>query len=74
MQSLGLTLKRNKQKIILPNQLILFGKKTILLDIVITPLLAFDPHGYRVGYGKGFYDRFFASLHKDAKRIGISSF
>ena len=44
------------------------------IDIVITPLLAFDPKGYRVGYGKGFYDRFFAALHKDAKRIGISLF
>ena len=44
------------------------------INIVITPLLAFDPKGYRVGYGKGFYDRFFASLHKDAKRIGISLF
>jgi 5-formyltetrahydrofolate cyclo-ligase len=27
-----------------------------------------------VGYGKGFYDRFFASLHKDVKKIGISLF
>jgi 5-formyltetrahydrofolate cyclo-ligase len=44
------------------------------IDIVITPLLAFDSKGYRVGYGKGFYDRFFASLNKDAKRIGISLF
>ena len=44
------------------------------IDLVITPLLAFDLKGYRVGYGKGFYDRFFASLHKDVKRIGISLF
>ena len=44
------------------------------INIVITPLLAFDPKGHRVGYGKGFYDRFFASLNKDAKRIGISLF
>ena len=44
------------------------------IDLVITPLLAFDLKGYRVGYGKGFYDRFFTSLHKDAKRIGISLF
>ncbi|MGY8855544.1 MAG: 5-formyltetrahydrofolate cyclo-ligase [Burkholderiales bacterium] len=29
------------------------------IDLVITPLLAFDTKGYRVGYGKGFYDRFF---------------
>jgi len=49
-------------------------KKNDNIDIVITPLLAFDPKGYRVGYGKGFYDRFFASLRKDAKRIGISLF
>ena len=49
-------------------------KKNDNIDIVITPLLAFDPRGYRVGYGKGFYDRFFASLNKDVKRIGISLF
>jgi 5-formyltetrahydrofolate cyclo-ligase len=44
------------------------------IDLVITPLLAFDLKGYRVGYGKGFYDRFFASLHKEVKKIGISLF
>ena len=44
------------------------------IDLVITPLLAFDTKGYRVGYGKGFYDRFFASLHKNVKKIGISLF
>lgn len=44
------------------------------IDLVITPLLAFDLKGYRVGYGKGFYDRFFASLNKDVKKIGISLF
>jgi len=49
-------------------------KKNDCINIVITPLLAFDSKGYRVGYGKGFYDRFFSSLHKDAKRIGISLF
>ena len=49
-------------------------KKNDAIDIVITPLLAFDLKGYRVGYGKGFYDRFFASLHKDVKRIGVSLF
>ena len=44
------------------------------IDLVITPLLAFDLKGYRVGYGKGFYDRFFASLLKDTKKVGISLF
>ena len=28
------------------------------LDVVFIPLLAFDTHGNRIGYGKGYYDRF----------------
>ena len=48
--------------------------KNDAIDLVITPLLAFDLKGYRVGYGKGFYDRFFASLPKDTKKVGISLF
>ena len=29
------------------------------VDFVITPLLAFDATGHRVGFGRGFYDRLF---------------
>jgi 5-formyltetrahydrofolate cyclo-ligase len=32
------------------------------LDVVLMPLLAFDERGYRIGYGKGFYDRFLQRL------------
>ena len=49
-------------------------KETETIDIILTPLLAFDSKGYRIGYGKGFYDRFFASENTHAKRIGISLF
>jgi len=31
-----------------------------LIDIVVTPGLAFDRRGFRVGRGRGFYDRFLA--------------
>lgn len=43
-------------------------------DVVITPLVAFDVEGNRVGYGKGFYDRFLKDCRRDCKRVGISFF
>ena len=43
-------------------------------DVVFVPLLAFDQHGNRVGYGKGFYDRFLAKCRPDCLKIGLSFF
>jgi 5-formyltetrahydrofolate cyclo-ligase len=44
------------------------------LDVVLIPLLAFDAKGHRVGYGKGFYDRYLATCRPDCLKIGISFF
>lgn len=44
------------------------------LDLVLVPLLAFDLNGYRVGYGKGFYDRFLSRCRPDVLKIGLSFF
>ena len=33
-----------------------------ILDMVITPALACDTDNYRLGYGKGYYDRFLKNL------------
>ena len=38
---------------------------------VITPLLAIDGKGNRVGYGGGFYDRFFERLNSEVVKIGV---
>jgi len=43
-------------------------------DVVLIPLLAFDVNGHRVGYGKGFYDRYLAACRPDCLKIGISFF
>jgi len=43
------------------------------VDMVFVPLLVFDEHGYRVGYGKGFYDRFLPSC-KNSITVGFSYF
>lgn len=44
------------------------------LDTFLVPLIGFDPNGHRIGYGKGYYDRYFARLDQPVKRIGISYF
>lgn len=45
-----------------------------MIDIAFIPLLAFDTEGNRIGYGKGYYDRFLAKCRKDIITIGLSYF
>jgi 5-formyltetrahydrofolate cyclo-ligase len=44
------------------------------IDLVLVPLLTFDREGYRVGYGKGMYDRFLAQCRPDVVKVGLSLF
>lgn len=44
------------------------------IDVVLVPLLIFDEDGYRVGYGKGFYDRFLKLCKPDVLKIGFCLF
>ena len=42
------------------------------VDLVLIPMLAFDLKGFRVGYGKGFYDRFLQGI--TTRKVGICLF
>ncbi|HYE56178.1 MAG TPA: 5-formyltetrahydrofolate cyclo-ligase [Chitinophagaceae bacterium] len=44
------------------------------LDIIFVPMLAYDKQGYRVGYGKGFYDRYLQQCKPGILKIGFSYF
>jgi 5-formyltetrahydrofolate cyclo-ligase len=44
------------------------------MDAVLVPLLGFDTTGHRIGFGKGFYDRYFENNTNSCLRIGISYF
>lgn len=44
------------------------------LDVIFVPLLTFDRSGNRLGYGKGFYDRFLKTCKKEAVFVGLSLF
>ncbi|GAB1855242.1 5-formyltetrahydrofolate cyclo-ligase [Flavobacteriaceae bacterium MHTCC 0001] len=44
------------------------------IEVVFVPLLAYDAKGNRVGYGKGFYDRFLSKCKPNTLKIGLSFF
>ena len=47
---------------------------TEMIDVVFVPLLAYDKLGNRVGYGKGFYDKFLMECKPNVIKIGLSFF
>ncbi len=42
------------------------------LDAVIIPMVAFDVFGMRLGYGKGFYDKFLSQIPTKVRKIGLA--
>lgn len=66
------TFKKNKWHIPEPVDGITLPESKI--EVVFTPLLAFDGQGNRVGYGKGYYDIFFQRCKAEIIKIGLSLF
>jgi 5-formyltetrahydrofolate cyclo-ligase len=65
-------IKKNQYNI--PEPLNGLEVNTNKIDVVFVPLLAFDKAGHRVGYGKGFYDKFLTECKSETIKIGLSFF
>ncbi len=65
-------IKKNKWNV--PEPIDGIEVKPFKIDVVFVPLLAFDIHGNRVGYGKGYYDGFLKECKPDVLKIGLSLF
>ncbi len=42
------------------------------INLAIVPLLAYNRQGYRIGYGRGYYDRYLARLNPHCVKIGVA--
>ncbi|MCV9387947.1 5-formyltetrahydrofolate cyclo-ligase [Reichenbachiella ulvae] len=42
------------------------------IDMVLVPMVVFDRNGHRIGYGKGYYDRFLSECRPDCIKVGLS--
>ena len=69
--SLPLSLKKNFYGIPEPDSEDVNSVYDDKVEIIITPGVAFDKKGGRIGMGKGFYDKYFESNPKPVK-IGLA--
>ena len=66
----GTVLNNNSMGIPEPENAPIFDPQKI--DLIIMPLVAVDTKGNRIGYGKGFYDKFLGHCKPDILKVGLS--
>ncbi len=66
--------EKNRWEISEPSPVGSLQSSVFNIDLVLIPLLCFDKKGFRVGYGKGYYDQFLAECRPDVLKIGLSIF
>ncbi len=42
------------------------------IDLILVPGIGFDLDGYRIGYGSGYYDRFFGTIPRRTVKVGLA--
>ena len=50
-------------------------KRSLIPNVALVPLLAFDKKNYRLGYGKGFYDRYlnkYLKINNNISTVGVA--
>ena len=47
------------------------SSELVFPDVIIVPIVAFDKHKYRIGYGGGYYDRYLKKIYNKKKCLTI---
>jgi len=47
------------------------GTEVLVPQVLLIPPVGFDEHGYRLGYGGGYFDRTLAAMHPQPLKIGV---
>jgi 5-formyltetrahydrofolate cyclo-ligase len=66
--------KFQKNKYQIPEPVSGIEIESLKMEVVFVPLLGYDKKGNRVGYGKGFYDKFLSECLPETLKIGLSFF
>lgn len=43
-----------------------------IIDVILMPGIAFDNEGSRIGFGKGYYDKYIKRARRDVKKVGLA--